>query len=350
VSELHGSNSISAQVEPPWNEWETLIRRDPGARGVASFLHQGQPLCYGNLERAARNLARSAHRVAIVTGFCIADAEPPAAETDGPPGALYLARALVDMGVEVVLLTDRYGHPVLTAGATLWNLSPHVEIDEAPLDFAEAGDWITNWLDAQCVRGLTHVVAIERVGPSHTAGSVRRTESPEIAERFALTVPPEHHDAHHNMRGKIIDEFTAPLGLVFDRITAMRLPVTTIGIGDGGNELGMGAFPWSVLSDAIRIGSGAWTACRIAADFTIVAGVSNWGAYALGLGVAALRGKAGSIRGWGVRAQQDLIEHLVESGAVDGVSKQRRATVDGLEMRDYLAVLKELLAIMRRIA
>jgi len=52
--------------------------------------------------------------------------------------------------------------------------------------------------------------------------------------------------------------------------------ITTIGIGDGGNEIGMGKIPW----DTIRrnIPNGGLIACRVPVDHLIVAGVSNWGA------------------------------------------------------------------------
>ena len=103
-------------MTPPWDELERIIRRDPGGRGVCSFLDGGRPIGFGQLRAAAQDLARAAKAVAIVTGFCIFDADPPAAETDGPPGALFLARALDAIGVRVVLVSDAYGMPLLEAG------------------------------------------------------------------------------------------------------------------------------------------------------------------------------------------------------------------------------------------
>lgn len=157
---------------------------------------------------------------------------------------------------------------------------------------------------------------------------------------FERETPPEHRDEPHNMRGKLIGQFTAPAHRIFERIVERRLPVATIGIGDGGNEIGMGRFEWSVLRSAIGIGPGAHTACRIATDHTIVAGVSNWGGYALALGLAVLRGRGDLAADWTCEQQYQLIECLVDAGAVDGVSKQRAVSVDGLTMPDYLAVLE----------
>src|SRR5262245_51719857 len=124
------SNEIS------WRALEVLLRRDPGRRGVASFCHDGLYLGFGALENAAKSLAMDGKSAAIVTGFCVVDAVSPAAETDGPPGALYLARALLALGIEVTLISDAYGMPLLEAGCDLWQL-PRSMLREMP--FEEGG-------------------------------------------------------------------------------------------------------------------------------------------------------------------------------------------------------------------
>ena len=58
-------------------------------------------------------------------------------------------------------------------------------------------------------------------------------------------------------------------------IAERRLSVTTIGIGDGGNEIGMGSIPWEILRSAITVGPAALVPCRTATDFTLLAGVSD---------------------------------------------------------------------------
>lgn len=54
--------------------------------------------------------------------------------------------------------------------------------------------------------------------------------------------------------------------------------IGTIGIGDGGNEIGMGKVRDQVTK---HIPYGKEIACRVTADQLITAGVSNWGGYAL---------------------------------------------------------------------
>jgi hypothetical protein len=262
--------------------------------------------------------------------------------------------------VNAVLISDTYGIRLIEAGVNAWGLSPpDCTIVEMPLPtevaenastaattdsagLAQTDAWVDSLLDRELAQGMTHIVAIERVGPSHTWQSVAEREGDAAATRFAEETPPEHRNAHHNMRGLVIDRHTAPMYRIFQRIAERKLPIATIGVGDGGNEIGMGKFPWSVLREAIRVGPAAHTACRVATDHAIVAGVSNWGAYALALGVAVLRGKTESAAHWTIAEQAKLIERMVAAGAVDGVTKQRTASVDGLSLDEYLAVLKEL--------
>lgn len=343
-----------------WPRLESIIRRDPAGRGVASFQNAGAPLAAGHLEAAASELAAKARTVAIVTGFCIVDASPPAAETDGPPGGLYLARALEALGTEVILISDQFGCPLLELGCRLWGLDA-VAVAEFP--FEDGGPesegrlqntaehcrrtdaWIDEFLASEPGSRLTHLVAIERAGPSHTRESLlaqRRSGLAPLAE-FDREVPDESRDICHNMRGKPISGYTAKTHRLFEAVAARRPNVTTIGLADGGNELGMGALSWDLLRQAIAFGPAGRVACRIATDYLLIAGVSNWAAYALACAVAVLRGRADLIGAWDAATQRRLIESLVgDAGALDGVTRLRRATVDGLALDDYLQTLTEI--------
>lgn len=335
---------------------EALVRRDPGGRGVASYRGQDGWLAAGQFDRAARELAAHARGVAIVTGFCIAAADPPAAETDGPPGALYLARALTALGIEVVLISDRYGLPLLECGCRWWGLdAERLEIPSSnpftPGTVDDATDWSNRFLDSPLGKRLTHLVSIERVGPSHTAESLaaQTRTTPPPWQQFAREVPPEHRDVCHNMRGESIEAYTAPAHRLFEAAAARRGAIKTIGIGDGGNEIGMGALPWESLRAALPGQQAGRIICRIATDYLILAGISNWGAYGLACAVTALRGRGDLLSGWDGQGQARLIEHLVrESGAVDGVTKKREPTVDGVRMEDYSIAVGEMTRVARQ--
>jgi hypothetical protein len=324
-----------------FNALEIAIRNDPSGRGVASYRHHGQWLASGMLASAARNLAQGAGAVAIVTGFCVADIDPPVPETDGPPGALFLARALTALGRKVVLTSDASALKLLAMGCALWKLD--AELIELPLAH-DVPSSVDRLFRSPLDHRLTHLVAIERVGPSHTLESLRaqKSNSPSAIERFALEVPPQHQDACHNMRGVVIDDYTAPAHRLFEAAHTGG-SVATIGIGDGGNEIGMGAIPWEVLRGALKGEHAGRIICRIPTDFLILAGVSNWGAYALACAVASLCGRADLIADWDEQRQRELIESLVrDGGAVDGVTRRKEPTVDGLPLDDYLAVLEQI--------
>ncbi|MBT9175753.1 MAG: hypothetical protein DDT20_00053 [Firmicutes bacterium] len=74
---------------------ELHLRQDPGQRGLA------QEHSPGTLALAAERLLTAGTAV-IATGFYIPSAQ--AVESDGPPGAAFLARALEHLGKAVVIL------------------------------------------------------------------------------------------------------------------------------------------------------------------------------------------------------------------------------------------------------
>jgi hypothetical protein len=188
------------------------------------------------------------------------------------------------------------------------------------------------------------LIAVERCGLSHTFDSLgAQGADSDVLMRFASLVPAEERDVCHNMRGQSINAHTARAHRLFETIAERHLPVTTIGIGDGGNEIGMGSFDWETLVEALDSPVAGRIACRIAADFSLIAGVSNWGAYALALAVARLRGATELGRDWNSAGQRALIEHIVNgTSAVDGLTRRREATVDGLPLDVYLRPLDEM--------
>src|SRR4029078_2382924 len=100
-------------------------------------------------------------------------------------------------------------------------------------------------------------------------------------------------------------------------------------IADGANEIVMCRVRWEVI--ARNIPNGALTACRVPTDHLIVAGVSNWGAYALAAGVALLRGVKLAPALVDPGGERALLQVMVDAGPlVSGVTGQRTATVDGL--------------------
>jgi hypothetical protein len=289
------------------------VQIDVGNRGLARDAADNLFTAYpDDFAAACRSIAdHPAARVGIVTGFMIPSVDPPVGETDGPPGALGLARVFTHLGIPCVLLSDRSGYDALWAGLEFLELSQAVTLVDLPMDLEAAAVLHSS-------RPVTHLIALERSGPTAEG-------------------------RNHTMRGRDITELTAPAHRLFEG----KRDFTTIGIGDGGNEIGMGKVPPATI--ARNIASGDVTACRTATDFLIVAGVSNWGAYALAAGVAVLRNRT-DIPVFDPDQELKLLEHLVTRGPlVDGVSGQRTATVDGLAFVDYAKPLERIAPTLARL-
>jgi len=341
---------------------ESAIRVDPARRGL---LAQGCMLGRGALAAAARHLAARGSDIVLVTGFAIPTNARPVAETDGPPGAALLADLCRQLGMRVRLLTDTVCYDAVVVAARTIGFEP-TDVLACPLDRTAAIDWCTRFLERE--RGLSHLIAIERSGPSHTTTSLEAAAGVALRDNYVLHVPSDSHDRCHNMRGEPIDAHTAPLHLLFEgaKVRTSESPSTgtgagwhdsrgwhdlreamvvaersaaphTIGIGDGGNEIGMGAFSWSELHPLIAGNLGRRIACRIATDWTIIAGTSNWGAFALAAAVALLRNRSDLLSTWTAARHRDLLEQMVVNGpAVDGVTREPTATVDGLPFLTYI--------------
>ena len=259
----------------------------------------------GDFAAACRSIADHPQpRVGIITGFMIPSVSPPTGETDGPPGTLFLAEALATLGIDVHLASDGAGMAALRLGAVHRSLPSNVTIHDL-----RDGDF-----GAQ-VKSLTHLIALERSGPSHDG-------------------------PNRTMRGIDITPHTWPAHRYFE---GSRNHVT-IGIGDGGNEIGMGKIPREVI--ARNIPNGEAVACRTAVDHLIVCGISNWGGIGLAAGVLWLRGK-NQPGLFDADLEQDLLARLVaEAPLVDGVRGQFTATVDGVNPEEYSGPMRRIRALL----
>jgi hypothetical protein len=344
------------------NQIRDLIQDDVGNRGLgkdpSANLLNAFP---DDFARACRSLAEPGQAsVAVVTGFFIPTADPPAGETDGPLGAVFLARALVPLGIKVVLASDGFCIRALETGLAACGLRKSVPLITLPSP-AEAGTMsgadYRQWF-AERAGPLTHLIALERVGLSHTPETLQaQGAASDAIARFRKEVPAEHWDRCHTMRGRDITMTMSPAQRLFEAPAAESAPsplplspaagergrgegVTTIGIGDGGNEIGMGKIPWDIIRR--NIPGGAVVACRVATDLLIVCGISNWGAYGLAAGVRLLRGKSEKEL-FDSEKEREILERMVDNGPlVDGVTSQPTATVDGIAFDRYAEPLRQL--------
>ena len=293
---LRDRNTVSAtSLQETIRTIESMSRRDPGGRGLAAHAESGQLL------PAARELLRG-ERVLIATGFCIRAAM--IGETDGPPGTLAVADALFQLGKRVVVLTDEFSSSLLEAGTSASGFPHRIVTTTAQQASADAAidELVTGYVP-------THVLSIERPG---NAGDGHR----------------------YSMRGEKLDDVAAS----FDRLLTRAEPkrYTTLAIGDGGNELGMGSLR-EQLSGRVKHGELIFSAT--AADHVIAAGISNWGAYALAAALSLLSGRL-LIRS--PDKERAVLEAIVQSGAVDGCTRRCELSVDGLAWTEYARTLEDI--------
>lgn len=223
---------------------------------------------------AAKKLyALERKNILLTTGFYVAGH----AETDGPPGTFFLAGALKKLGFSPVILTDVFCKDFFNDSSI-------------PVAYLEKGFSCEKILNEYLPSAL---ISIERCGEN-------------INGDYA------------NMRGVSIAEFTADIDRLFD--TAAEKGIYTIGIGDGGNEIGMGNLK-DVISSELSL-----VPCKTRVTDLIIAAVSNWGAYALAAALSVLENK-------NLFAPYDeifrYIEYIVSKGSVDGVNREHIPTVDG---------------------
>lgn len=285
---------------------EAVVCRDVGRKT--------QPLIdatRGELGAAAAALLQ-AKGVGLITGFFVPRDEVMAPETDGPVGTALLAASLAACGVPVRIAVDSPCADVVRMAVR--EVGGNVGVDEVGVDDRPGIDRV---VDAWRRSGTSHVVAIERCG-------LARDGLPR------------------NMRGVDVSRWTAPLDTLFS-----AGPWVRIGVGDGGNEIGMGKLPADLIAAAVP--NGEHIACVTGCDHLVVAGVSNWGAYGLMAALALLRESWAPKFAKFLTAESDLritCALAEDAGAVDGVTGRREATVDGLKPEVHAAVIDEL----RRIA
>ena len=236
--------------------------------------------------RAAKILQNISGRVIIGTGFPVNSTF----ETDGPPGAIALYRALETLNCE----------PWLACGPPL----SHALSDDYRVLRLSAGDLQAAEIEAS--QELT------RLQPS----AIVSIEQPGLAA----------DNCYYNMRGEDISARCA----YFDPYM-IQAPCPTLAIGDGGNEIGMGNIA-SALKD-LDINA-AVTGC----DELLVADVSNWGAY----GLIALLGYWAKVDLLAEFSLLDTLSYLSERGSVDGVTRQNTLTEDGMSSTEGNSVIEEL--------
>ena len=261
---------------------DIILDRD--RRGI-SHLRPHLPADYAT--QAAQLILDNPGTAIVVTGFYILDAG--FAETDGPPGAVVIGSALNQLGYKVVHVTDRYATEIMdkTGGDYSSVVEFPITDDDASAEFAR---------DLLSELNPSVLVAIERCG---------------------LT----DEGKYRNMRGRDITDYNARIDHIFNS------DVPSVGIGDGGNEIGMG----NLAEEVTQVESLVKIPCVTQTTKLMLASVSNWGGYGLAAALSALSGRNLLPS---IAEEQQLLRDTVDLGAVDGMSAKQEYKVDGFTIEE----------------
>ena len=319
---------------------DRVITTDYGY-GVIHELNQAARQRYGKSPAflAAERLherVRGGDVVLIATGCTYPGFELVVGEPDGPMGAASLARALaLGLHAKPVILTEEClvdgvraavrgtGLNLLTIDH-LQRLSPDINRSATVLSFPID--------DAQATRESARmlgelrpsaVVAIEKLGPNERG-------------------------VYHMVKGHDSSAFQAKVGRLFE--AALPRDILTIGVGDRGNEIGMGVLAETVkrllpYGAKCQCPCGAGVADATKVDVVVPGTCSNWGAYGIAACLAALLDDPDILHDVGTEAR--MLRGCIDAGMADGISILCEPAVDGIAAEVHIAVVTLLNAIVR---
>jgi hypothetical protein len=296
-----------------------LMALDTSGKGLTPVLYQaalkhqnGQPLSL-TAARALCERIRSGDVIGILTGFPSRSfLLEGVTETDGPVGAAVLARVVEQLlgAVPLIFTEARIAHYMrnccMVAGLLMGTPEEAMQSKQGPYH-AAVGAIVPVSTDREEAQQQA-VEYMERFRPS----ALVAIEQPGLADDgFGYTASGR----------QIADHLLAKMDYLFEQAKEHGVP--RVSIGDNGNEIGMG-----------RIKETVWTcphgktfAARQDADYLIVAGNSNWGAYALAAALEAVAtGETRVLRCIDVSA---ILHRCAADGAIDGISSRPEPCSDG---------------------
>ena len=185
--------------------------------------------------------------------------------------------------------------------------------------------------------GMYSVLAIEKAGYS---------VSTDIVEDSTSSSKSIESCRAYTMRARDITQDCAPadfMKCLWDNAT-LRMA-----IGDGGNELGLGLVH-DLTCQLIPLGNQIACMPEFSADHLLISGVSNWGGYAIGLGILSLDTSSELSKSYIISEKSELTvaKTLKELGVCDGVTgKFEHCTIDGIAFEKHMILLQKLRDILR---
>jgi len=291
---------------------------------------QGTPLTYLAARRLVEEVAEN-DSVILLTGAGMAPWLPNG-ETDGPLGTASLARAVsTGLGATPIYISEeRNLEPVVaTSVAAGISIVPRSDVGARrqaalalsfPLGEEGAAEEARQILDEFQPKA---VIAIEKIGPNEKGifHSVMGVEIPAESQAHVYHLTQE----------------------------AQRRGILTIGIGDGGNELGYGLIAEDV-KELQDYGKHCQCPCESgiatveSTEVLVSAAVSNWGAYGVSACLAFMLGDSEVLHD--TYTEYRMLEACATAGALDGVYGTQILAVDGINWRTQQSLITMLHSIV----
>lgn len=291
------------------------------------------PLCLTAAQQLQQVPAGST--VVIATGFCHPQ-RLPQGETDGPPGAAALARAvLLGLNATPWLIGEAAIAAPMAACVQNLGLDLH-DATTAPLGRARHAVFQAFPTDHQASREAAQQL-IERVQPAAIV----------VTEK----VGPNRLGVAHSAMGVAIPEGArVPIEHLLDAAHAAGIP--TIGVGDNGNDIGFGIIEevvrrYKPYGDVCQCPCGGGLATVTTTTLLVTAAVANWGAYGIVACMAALCHKPDLLHD--AATELRMLEACVRAGAADGITGRFEATVDGLPAAVHTSIVELLRALATKV-
>lgn len=243
----------------------------------------------------------------------------PEGETDGPSGVAILARAFASIGIPSCILAEERFLPGVLAS---------VRAGGMPILSEES--WLKRTNGAWCQPFPTGAKAalpfIESLlSRPHGWSGVFFIEKPG----------PSVEGCFHNSSGVPKDpEWVGHAHMLAD--AARQQGVLTVGVGDGGNEIGFG-----MIREALYHAHPQRFKCQCGCetglldgtivDYLFPCSVSNWGAYALAAALALHQGRSHILPQW--PEIEASIRAPLDHGAFDGYTGMAMPSVDGVSLK-----------------
>ena len=308
---------------------DRLVTLDVRARGVIYNLYDAarklvdSPLTLTAARRIVETV-KDGDTVIITTGFRVLPQK--VQETDGPLGAAALAKSLIKaFNANPIVVIEEPSREIMAS--TLRALGINPVMNEADFKKGENSVLILDFpFELE-----NAIEAAKRIVEKYKPSLVFATE------KAGRNVKGEYH----TMRGVNISSFHAKIEPLIEE--ACSRGILTIGVGDGGNEVGMGNIR-EAIEKFVPYAKECQCPCKggIAAeskvDLLVVASISNWGVYGIEACIAALTENMEALHT--AEEEEEMLRNSIKAGAVDGVTSKPELSVDSAPLKVHTSIIR----------